>query len=136
MHYAPTITAQPNTARESAEELEIYLSRGTLVRGEVYFPRRSQGQLHVCICAGLHQIWPASPDEDIRGEDGAVLFESGYEVADYPYRYLIRAWNDDDTFDHSAIVRFTLVPPADPAEGVVYWLKQISDKLGVPRLRL
>jgi hypothetical protein len=132
MYFEYEISAPPNTPEDAPEELAFDLAHGRVVYGGIFFPDNSAGQCRVTIHRAAMQVWPTNPDGDVRGNDQEIEIERHYDVIEPPYDFQARAWNEDDTYPHLAILRFVIVPIEDafPAEEARTWLQRIAQRLG------
>ena len=130
MFYNFTITVSPGTAEDTAEETVIKLSEGVITHAECYFTEKCQGQVHIAIRDALHQVWPTNPEEQMRGEKQAVPFEAYHEITHPSHSYTVKAWNTDDSYFHTVILRFVVVRPAEELYSQVGLLFIIAKLLG------
>lgn len=137
MFYEFEISAPANTGEGAPVEEPMKLTHGRITHGAVFFPDNSAGQLHVTIWFGGHQVWPTNPDGDIRGNDQEVMIEERYDVVESPYLFTAKAWNEDDTYLHAAIIRFVMIPieVMKEEQDQLTWLTRIAGLLGWRRGR-
>jgi hypothetical protein len=130
--YEYEIPAPANTPETDPVELEFDLTPGRVVRGAVFFPDNSAGQLHLTLLRASVQVWPTNPDGDIRGNNQEIEVERHYDLLEPPYDFVARAWNEDDTYAHLAILRFLVVPIEETlgADEARSWLTRIAQRLG------
>jgi hypothetical protein len=109
MHYDFTLTIPPNTPEDNPLRLTCPLNYGIINKLSVEFPPGCYRLAHIRIFDKLHQVWPTNIDSSIVGDTFPVEFEEYYPVIEVPYELKIEAWNDDDTYQHSIVVRIGLL---------------------------
>jgi hypothetical protein len=110
MNYEQRLTIPKNTPRSAPAETTLYAHPGVLQRVSVYFPPGPSGLAHVSIWYWERQLWPANPDSDFIGDDLLIDLPEDLELVDPPFEFVIRGWNEDDTYPHTPIVRLQIVP--------------------------
>jgi len=77
------------------------------------------GLLKVAIYYGIKKIFPSEEDQWFAGDDETIEWTEWYELPESPCKLRIVAINDDDTYDHSVLVRIaTIERKADLAKRV------------------
>jgi hypothetical protein len=89
----------------------VPITLGLLYHFEIYFPPGPSGLLHIQLYDGSHQIFPANEGTDYIGDNVTITVEDLYPKLSAPDELQIWAWNEDDTFTQTAIVRFSILPP-------------------------
>lgn len=105
MIYSATITLQPNTTEESAVKTVLEINKGLIWRIEVEFPAGCCGLVHLQIFDCSYQVFPATPDESLRGENVIVGYDDLYLKNAAPYELTLKIWNDDEAHEHTIQVR-------------------------------
>ena len=91
----------------------------TLVKGEcswlaIRFPKGPAGYLHIAIfdADGTTQLFPGAAATWFIGDDEVIEFDTEFVVGVVAtvYKIVIKGYNDDDTFEHSALVRAWVIP--------------------------
>lgn len=111
MLYSFDVAIPANTAKTAAVEQECKVSPGTVVRLMVVFPPGCAKLAHVKILAGGHQVWPGNPDGDLAGDSEIIDVPEDYLIERGRFYFTVRAWNDDDTYQHTVVVRFAIERP-------------------------
>ncbi|MCK9598669.1 MAG: hypothetical protein M0R06_06485 [Sphaerochaeta sp.] len=112
MFYTYEITVPANTAKRSPREDVVKLTAGVITRVS-YRPR--PGHAALCHCQVLyheHQITPTNPDGELHGDTFPIESDEFLELDSIPYDLKIVSWNDDDTYDHTFDISFTVLPRA------------------------
>jgi hypothetical protein len=109
MIYEAAITLPANTPRAAPVSLDIPVNPGTVKQVEVFFPPGCAGLAHLTIWYWERQVWPGNPDGYFTGDGQALVFPEDMPVGGMPLVFRVQGWNEDDTFDHTPIVRITVV---------------------------
>jgi len=115
--YSLAVAAPKNTTKASPVEETLVVHPGVVKQLDILIPDRCAGLLHVVILRNLQQIWPPYEDDDFTGDDTHWSFPEEYHVADAPFVFTVRAWNDDDTYPHTAYVAMAILPRDSAAGG-------------------
>lgn len=133
MFYSYAIPIPAGTTEASPLITELTLSKGILHRVEIEFPAGCRGLAHCQIKeAGLHQVYPTNPTGNFASDDYVIVLDDYYDI---PSPYLLRAfaWNDDDTYPHTLLIRIGVLPTeiVSPMGGVVGALRKFLKLVGV-----
>ena len=109
MIYAINITTDANTAKSSPKLSKLPVTEGLVYRFELTFPPGSMGLMGLKVFSGNFQIWPSTRDTWFRGDDMTIAFDDIYLVSNEPFVFLIATYNEDDTYEHEALLRLGLV---------------------------
>jgi len=88
----------------------LYLTKGRLTGGFLFFPSGPAGTLHFLARVGLHQILPFNQGENFRLDDCVVPFSLGIDLLEPPYNVDLVTWNDSTVWPHALSVCFFLAP--------------------------
>ncbi len=110
MFYSLAITIPANTLAAKPLEQELRMGPGVIHRVSVGFPGGCVGLAHLQILQHDHQLWPTNPDASLASDDHQLEWDDYWELADVPYSLTLRAWNLDDTYDHTVTVRIGVLP--------------------------
>jgi len=105
MLYVKTITVPANTPKDQAVKVEVTIEERVLFFIQVRFFPGPMNLLKVAVFYGELQIWPHRDFEWAQGDDEVVWDMPLLEFKRAPYTLTIRGYNEDDTYDHSAIIR-------------------------------
>lgn len=109
MHYDFTLTIPPNRTEVNPIILVGKITHGIINKVSVEFPPGCYRLAHIRIFRYQSQIFPSNIESSIVGDTFPVEFEEYYPVIDMPYEIKIIGWNDDDTYQHTVIVRIGLL---------------------------
>jgi len=110
MLYQVTVTVPPLTAKEKAVEKVVSVEEEVVTRIAVYFPPGPCNLLKVALYYGAEQIWPHRRYEWLSGEDCLIDDVLYFKCPERPCPVRIRAYNEDDTYQHSCVVYITAQP--------------------------
>jgi len=96
-------------AKADPATLECLLAAGAVTHVDVQFPAGCCGLVHASIWRRDHQVWPVNLDNDISGNDAIVSWAESYDLDEEPFAFTVRAWNLDDTYNHTITFRFALL---------------------------
>ena len=103
--YSVTLTAPPNDSDEKDIEVQGHYITYVSLR----FPPGSMGLLKVGIFYGIKKIFPSDEDQWFQGDDEVIAWQEWYELPESPCKLRIVAINDDDTYEHSVLVRIATI---------------------------
>jgi len=119
--YSFDIPIPANTAEDNPEELVADLTYGVITHVELEFPPGCAGLAKVAILHRRHQIWPTNIDKWFYTDGRIIAWDDYFELLEPPFQLVILGYNDDDTFEHTPIIRFEeLYPTAAMAKYGVY----------------
>ena len=123
-----------NTSKENARETKIRVHGGILHSIIVTIPPGSSNLVHAQLRHSSYFILPRNEDESIEGEHVNVNYREWYKMQASLNTLTMRAWNDDDTYDHK--VRMLLgVLPKDVLEVEEGYLKTLQTFIRLFRRR-
>ncbi len=112
--YEQKITVAKGVASGSPSSEDLILEKGEVSWIQVRFPAGPSALLHIAIFAGdgTTQLWPGGSATWFVGDDEVIEFDTEYsiviEAADY--KLVLKGYNEDDTYEHSALVRAWVIP--------------------------
>lgn len=109
MIYQASLTLDPNTSKDDPVRHHLSVTKGLVYFIEVFIPPGVSGLAGTRILDGSHQVWPSSPGEWFSGDDLLLSYQDLYLKEDKPFSFLIEAYNEDEAYDHTLIVRVALV---------------------------
>jgi len=86
----------------------MYLTKGRLTGGFLYFPSGPAGKLHFLARMGAHQLLPFNTGENFRLDNCVVPFSLGIYLLEPPYQIELVTWNDSTEYAHALTVCFNL----------------------------
>ena len=112
--YEQVITSPAATVVGSPTTQNMTLEKGEAAHIRVRFPAGPAALLHVAIFAadGTTQLWPGGSATWFTGDNEDIEFETEYKITPLvaDYKFVLKAYNDDDTYAHSALVRVWVIP--------------------------
>jgi len=112
--YEQMITVPANTASGSPTSQDMTLSKGECSWLQIRFPKGPAGYLHIAIfdANGTTQLFPGAAATWFIGDDEVIEFDTEFVVGveDSTYKIVLKGYNNDDTFQHSALVRAWVIP--------------------------
>ena len=124
MFYSVDLAIPANTLVTAPVSLRVPLPPGTVRQVDVMVPRGHAGLSHLQIFRGANQVWPTNPDGNFNGDDVVITWQEDYDLDDAPFEFVLRAWNEDDTFAHTLTVRFAMQKFAEPVQRQLERLQQ------------
>lgn len=108
------ITVPANTLVGSPASQGMVLVKGECSWVQIRFPKGPAGYLHIAIfdADGTTLLFPGAAATWFIGDDEVVEFDTEFVVSAVAavYKIVIKGYNDDDTFPHSALVRAWVIP--------------------------
>ena len=118
-------------------EQEITLTSGVITQIGYHFPAGCHALVSITLWKGKRQIIPENREEQVRG-DNVTFFTNAYiETTPYPYKFILKVANEDDTYPHTPIVYMTVLPKwlAAPLVVLEKILKILTERLLVRVIR-
>ena len=110
MIYDFNLSTPANTSFANRQIETLELSKGVLIQLEVVFPAGCRGLLHVTISNALHQVFPTNSESNFSSDNESISFKENFIIKDTDKKLYANTWNLDDTYEHSVIIRFGIVP--------------------------
>lgn len=124
MDYLIELEIPAGTSAGDPQISALTLPRGTIREISLLFPPGCAGLAHVAIFLGNSQLWPSTPDRYYSGGDTLIEFPENYALAD-TWNYIeCRGWNEDNSYSHTIMIRFTVL-----AEEIPSWARHIFGSL-------
>lgn len=98
-------TVEVNPARKL-----IQLTEGRITHWWVGFPPGCNDLVKVTVYEFEHQILPRGEDEEIYWNNYVYSIPDSYLLVEEPYEIEVRAWNEDDSYEHTVVVGVALEP--------------------------
>ena len=109
MDYTKEITIPKNTPESQALKIKLKVPKGVVHKVSISFPYGVAGLARVQIFRASTQVWPTTNGEYYTGNGVTIEFNEYYEVKEEPLYFTIKAWNLDDTYDHTITVRIFML---------------------------
>jgi len=85
----------------TTEEYELEIEGDVITYVRIRFPPGPTGLLKVAIFYGIKQIFPYEENTWFYGDDEIIEWQEYWELPEDPCRLIIKAVNEDDTYEHS-----------------------------------
>jgi len=118
MLYEFPFTISKNTSRDSPYEETVKLEYGLIDHIGIEFPDGCVGYVGVRIFNGSFQLSPKNTDAWHVSNDYVIEHRPYYELFTEPYVLRLVGYNEDDSYDHTPIVRISLIPERELIEYV------------------
>ena len=105
MLYIKSISVPANTPPTSPAEDTITIEEEVVLFVSVRFPPGPSGLLKTALFYGDMQLFPSPKGSWAYGDNETVWDLLVWEAPESPVKLTIKAYNEDDTYDHSAIYR-------------------------------
>jgi len=113
VHFFFEVEVPHNTTKNAPHTEILPLSYGVITDVFFHLPRGSVGLLGFNLLYHDHQMYPANPGGWYRGNETTILFGEYQPITVNPYELKARAYNFDDTFDHSFFVGLAMQRPEE-----------------------
>lgn len=118
MFYRYSLLVPAATPATAPEKKTMYLCHGIIHQVEMAFPPGCAGLVHASIWRFDHQAWPTNPDESFAWDDyNVVITQESLGLTTRPYTMTLRAWSQDDTYEHTVVCRLGIRLPAPHRPG-------------------
>jgi len=105
MIFCSTITTSSVTPRSDPLRTVMQVTAGLVYLIEVEYPAGCCGLTGVRLLDGNYQLFPATPEEWLRGDGVVARYDELYMLSAAPYELIIETYNDDEVYDHTIQVR-------------------------------
>jgi hypothetical protein len=109
MYYQATVRVPANVLETAPTLTRLSITRGVIQQILVGFPAGCAGLVHVQVFHGGWQVCPWTPGEDLAWDGYVYEFQTRYPVVAEPYELVVRAWNEDDTYEHRIFVGVSML---------------------------
>lgn len=111
MFYSFDLAIPANTPERASTEREVNLTWGVITEVSIRFPPQVRGLAKVRILEHRHQLWPTNLDEWFYGNDETIKWNEYHQLFEMPAIFTLLGYNDDDSYKHTPIIRFEILPP-------------------------
>lgn len=108
MYYQAQLVVPRNTLKSNPLVYRLNVYPGVTEEVWVGFPPGCAGLVHVQIWDKGWQVWPTTPGTSFCWDNYIFNFEDRYPITAEPLQFVVKAWNLDDTFDHSIFFAVTI----------------------------
>ncbi len=109
MIYKVDVAIDANTSIKDATNTTIKLTKGRIKKIEVYFPWGCAGLVGIQIIRKTWQLAPLTRGEWLKGNNLLLSHGYDYDLNTAPYQLVIKAYNLDDTFNHTPFVIIEII---------------------------
>ncbi len=120
------ISTPANTSEANAMSTPMQVSKGIIHKLDVVFPPGCQRLLHVRINRALHQVFPLNPEASFASDAETISFREYVALNAEPYELQTITWNDDETYDHTIIVRLGILRKQIIAPWLINWREKFN----------
>ena len=125
MIYCKEIVVPANTVEYVPLTSQIDIVEGVVKRVWVRWRWGSADLAGCAIFRGSSQVWPSTLGQWFHSSVHETVFDEMYLVDDEPLHFIVKSFNEDDTFPHKLWVGFTVIRPKY-AQGLMEFLEFIS----------
>ncbi len=133
MFYSFDITIAKSTTQAAPHTEDLKLGAGIIHYVEIEFPSGCQGLAHIqLLYEGAHYL-PTNPDSDFASDNYVIPIREYKELTAGASILKAVAWNDDDTYSHTIIVRIGVLPVEvmEPQTGLIAGIKKFLGMVGI-----
>ena len=110
MLYSKHITLSSGGTEATASSENFTINKGLIYRAWLIFPKGCAGLVKARVHHHGHPIIPVNKSDYMVGENYVFEIPLFFEVTSQPYRVTFEGWNEDDTYDHTIQVVFSIIP--------------------------
>lgn len=125
MIYNYKITIPKDTAETNLFEQDIKLTHGIIHKVEFLFPPGPVGLAGIAIFDAIHQVWPTNTGTYFISDNETISYPEHHPILIEPFLLRAKAYNTDDTYEHSITVRIGILP----IEVLAPWLQSYDKRL-------
>jgi len=131
MYYLKFYTIPAKTAQTDPFVGVHEMVPGIICRVDVGFTHGTFGLTHVQIFRHEHQLYPTTPGYSFAWDNYVFSIHDNFPLIEVPFNLSIRAWNEDNTYDHAIFVGVELEPLIVTSPGI--GLSGVMSELGLLR---
>lgn len=109
MIYVKNIEIPKNTVKTAFINEYLWLQHGTIHQIDLVFPSGCAGLVGTRIKQGSHQVFPSNTGNWFTGDNINISFPENLNMTSPPYYLEIQAYNEDDRYPHTIIMRIGLL---------------------------
>lgn len=118
MYYRYSLDVPAATLQIAPATTTMHLCHGIIHQVELAFPPGCAALVHASVWHLEHQAWPTNPDQSFAWDDYTILItEESYGLTTPPYHMTLRAWSQDNTYQHTVVCRIGIRLPAPHRPG-------------------
>ena len=131
MYYLKFYTIPAKTSQSGSLFFTHEMVPGIVRRVDIGFTHGTFGLTHVQIFRHEHQLYPTTPGQSFAWDNYVFSIVDDYPLIEVPFNLSIRAWNEDNTYDHAIFVGVELEPLVVTSPGI--GLSGVMSELGLLR---
>ena len=109
MDYTADITVPKNTTEKNPVVHTIVCGPGILHEWVRWFPEGGWGYVRFNVWQGGHQFLPSTETQSYRGNNSTIRKKVYFPLPRAENTIKIKAWNIDDTYDHTISLEFSVL---------------------------
>lgn len=110
MLYSRQIKFTHGKTEAEATKTPIKVNKGVIYQVWVDFPPGCAGLVKLRVYHEGHPFLPVNKDNYLRGNAYVYKLPVYHEVRESPSILIVEGWNEDDTYDHTIQVVFSIIP--------------------------
>lgn len=126
MIYKKSITTPANTAENAPIRTVLKMGNGVIHKMDIVFPPGCQQLVHVQIKRAVHQLFPTNAEESFNSDGETISFRTHHPLRAEPYQVEIITWNNDDTHNHTILVRLGLLRKNILTPWLISWREKFA----------
>lgn len=111
MIYCKEIVIPSGTAMKFPLRSQVDVVEGVVKRVWVRWRWGAADLAGCAIFRGGFQLWPTTLGEWFHSSEHETVFDEQYLVDDEPLHFIVKAYNEDDTFPHKLWIGFSVIRP-------------------------
>ena len=116
MIYSVELEIPAQTTKLLAVEATLAVNIGTVSQAWVRWRWGSGNLCGVAISREGVQLWPTSGDQWFPSNVTEMTWQEKYEILDHPLDFVVKAYNEDDSFPHTVWVAVNVQTPAESSD--------------------
>jgi len=100
-----------NTPSDEPLRYSIGVDKGIIDRIYLFFPWGCAALCYIRILRRNTSLAPHTRERFYHGNDILIVIDVGYEIKNEPYELIAEAYNDDDTYPHTPVIRVEMHRP-------------------------
>jgi len=110
--YTIKLTVPANTPVDKPKRTTVDLAKAVLTRISIRIPPGHFALTGLRILYGRLQLWPEESGTWFSGDDEVIEWTEYFELPHDPTRLTLEAYNEDEAYDHSFLIRIATLPKA------------------------
>ena len=130
MLHSKHITLTKNKTEAEATSTRFTVNQGVIFRVWLTFPPGCAGLVKLRIFHEGHPFLPVDNNAFISGDGFVFEYPVMFEITTPPENITIKAWNEDEVYNHTIDVQFLIIPkawvqPVGASEGIIAALRSL-----------